>query len=106
MRFFLDHDVPEEAARVLEADGHEIIRLREVLSVTVDDTDALAYAAMHGLFMITCNRDDFLRLAVTQPNPGLIILIRRDTRHAECGHLLHLLTRAGESGIEANINFA
>ena len=45
MRFFLDHDVPEEAARVLEADGHEIIRLREVLSVTADDTDALAYAA-------------------------------------------------------------
>ena len=106
MRFFLDHDVPEEVARVLEAEGHEIIRLRTVLPVTASDTDALAYAAGHNLFVVTCNRDDFLKLAVTQENPGLIILIRRDTRQIECAHLLTLLDRAGETGITANINFA
>ncbi len=55
MRFFLDHDVPEEVARVLESERHEITRLREVLPVRAGDTEALAYAAKHKLFVITCN---------------------------------------------------
>lgn len=70
------------------------------------DSEALAYAAAHGLFVITCNRDDFLQLALEQPNPGVIILIRRDTRQIKCAHLLTLLDRAGESGLAGNINFA
>jgi hypothetical protein len=36
----------------------------------------------------------------------LIILIRRSTRQAECAHLLALLRKAGESGIQGNINLA
>jgi hypothetical protein len=40
------------------------------------------------------------------PNPGLIVLIRRRSRQAECGNLLTLLRQAGESGILCNINFA
>ena len=106
MRFFLDHDVPKEVARVLEAEGHAITRLRDVLPVTASDPDALAYGAKHNLFVITCNRDDFLKLAVQQNNPGLIILIRRGTRQIECAHLLTLLDRAGEPGLSGNINFA
>ncbi len=106
MRFFLDHDVPEEVARVLAAEGHEITRLRDVLPVRASDTEALAYGAKHHIFVITCNRDDFLKLAVKQDNPGVIILIRRKTRQIECAHLLTLLDRAGESGIAQNINFA
>ena len=106
MRFFLDHDVPEEVARVLKAEDHEITRLRDVLPTRAHDADALAYAAKHTLFVITCNRDDFLELAMKQDNPGLIILIRSKTRQIECAHLLTLLDRAGESGIAQNINFA
>ena len=106
MRFFLDHDVPAEVAGVLRREGHEIIQLREVLPVVAHDNEALAYAAAHGLFVITCNRDDFLKLALQQPNPGVNILIRRDTRQIECGHLLTLLDREGESGLAGNINFA
>ncbi len=106
MRFFLDHDVPAEVAGVLRREGHEIIQLREVLPVRVHDSEALAYAAAHDLFVITCNRDDFLKLALQQANPGVIILIRRDTRQIECAHLLTLLDRASESGLAGNINFA
>jgi hypothetical protein len=58
------------------------------------------------MLMLICNRDDFLELAARHSHPGLIILIRRRTRHAECAHLLALLTRAGESGLNGNINFA
>ena len=31
MKFFLDHDVPAEVARVLRQEGHEVIELRQVL---------------------------------------------------------------------------
>jgi hypothetical protein len=36
----------------------------------------------------------------------LIIVIRRETRHLECAHVLTLIARAGESGLAENINFA
>jgi predicted nuclease of predicted toxin-antitoxin system len=106
VKFFLDHDVPAEVGRVLRQVGHEVIELRQVLPPHVSDFEALEYAREHGLFLITCNRDDFLALAADHPNPGIIILVRRRSRHAECGHLLALLSRAGESGLHRNINFA
>jgi uncharacterized protein (DUF433 family) len=56
------------------------------------------YAREHGLILITCNRDDFLSLAAKRSSPGIVILVGRRSRHVECGHLLTLLKRAGESG--------
>jgi predicted nuclease of predicted toxin-antitoxin system len=106
VKFFLDHDVPAEVGRVLRQVGHEVIELRQVLPPHTCDFEALEYAREHGLFLITCNRDDFLALAGDHPNPGIIILVRRRSRHAECGHLLTLLSRAGESRLHRNINFA
>lgn len=106
MRFFLDHDVPADLARVLRSEGHEVVELREVLPMDSSDAEAFQYACVHGLFMITCNRDDFLTLAATTPHPGLIILIRRRSRQAECGNFLALLDRAGVAGLSGNINFA
>ncbi|MGB8355446.1 MAG: DUF5615 family PIN-like protein [Chthoniobacteraceae bacterium] len=106
MRFFLDHDVPVDVARVLQREGHEVIELREVLPITAVDHDVLRYAHEHGFFVVTCNRDDFLALVAVHPNPGLIVLIRRRNRQAECGNLLSLLRDAGASGISGNINFA
>ncbi len=60
---------------------------------------------------MTCNRSHFLELAKLaiaggRPFAGLIILIRRRTRQAECAHLLSLLRRAGEAGLAGNINLA
>jgi hypothetical protein len=55
---------------------------------------------------MTCNRDDFIKLAETQPHHGIIVIIRRKTRAAERAALLRLLERAGESGLRDNINFA
>jgi predicted nuclease of predicted toxin-antitoxin system len=97
---------PQKLAGVLRQVGHEVIALRQVLPPHASDFEALEYAREHGLFLITCNRDDFLALAANHPNPGIIILVRRRSRHAECGHLLALLSRAGESGLHRKINFA
>jgi predicted nuclease of predicted toxin-antitoxin system len=106
VRFFLDHDVPGEVARVLRHEGYEVTELREVLAVRATDFEVFNYAREHGLMLITCNRDDFLSLAAKQSNRGIIVLVRRRSRHAECGHLLAPLKRAGESGLMRNVNFA
>ena len=76
MRFFLDHDVPGEVARVLRHEGYEVPELREVLAVRLP--------------MLKCS----------------ITPVRRRSRHVECGHLLALLKRAGDSGLIRNVNFA
>jgi predicted nuclease of predicted toxin-antitoxin system len=106
VRFFLDHDVPAEVTQVLRREGHEATELREALPVTAVDADVLRYANENGCFLITCNRDDFLSLVSTNTNPGLIVLIRRRSRQAECGNLLRLLQEAGEDGLAGNVNFA
>jgi predicted nuclease of predicted toxin-antitoxin system len=106
VKFFLDHDVPAEVARVLRNEGHKVTELREVLPIAASDPDVLRYANEHNCLIVTCNRDDFLGLVATSANPGLIILIRRRSRQAECGNLLRLLREAGEDGLTGNINFA
>ncbi len=106
MNFLLDQDVPERVGDVLREEGHSVIRLREVLPVNSEDAEVLQYACDHELILVTCNRDDFLQLAASASHYGIIILIRRQTRLAECSALLKLVRNAGLSGLVKNINFA
>lgn len=107
MRFLLDHDIPDDIARLLRHWGYEVTVLREVMPITTPDEEVFAYIGQHRLIVITCNRNHFLALAgETTTHPGLIILIRRRTRQIECARLHTLLGRAGEAGIVGNINFA
>ncbi len=106
MKFLVDEDVPVEVARSLQQAGHETALVAEVLGIRTDDVDIWHHAVRSGCIVVTCNRQDFLELAGTAPETGLIILNRRRTRQAECRHVLELLSRAGESGLSRNINFA
>jgi predicted nuclease of predicted toxin-antitoxin system len=106
LTFLLDHDVPDDIAYPIIGLGHEVIHLREVLAGFTPDAQVLAYANQKGLILITCDRDDFLALAKTEPHSGIIILVRRRSRSAEKVALVRLLDQAGEVGISGNINFA
>lgn len=106
MTFLLDHDVPDELRALLIQLGHRVIHLREVQPRAAPDSTILQWACEHQCVLITCNRDDFLRLARQQPHHGITILIRRRSRVAERAALLRLLNRAGPEGISNNINFA
>jgi predicted nuclease of predicted toxin-antitoxin system len=106
VKFFFDHDVPADAARVLRQEGHDVVELRDVLPIDSTDRDVLMCARQQGRLLVTCNRDDFLHLVQIDGSPGLIVLIRRRTRQAECAHLLALIERAGDAGLAGNVNFA
>jgi predicted nuclease of predicted toxin-antitoxin system len=102
----VDEDVAVELARCLQQAGHEVTLVAEALGVRTDDVDIWHHAVRTEAIVITCNRQDFLQLAGTAPETGLIILNRRRRRQAECRHLLQLLASAGETGLKGNINFA
>ena len=106
MTFLLDHDAPDDLAYSIDALGHQAIFLRDVLPKTTTDGDVLFHAHSQGWVVVTCNRDDFLALAKSQPHSGLIIITRQKSRVAERTARVRLLDRAGESGIRNNINFA
>ena len=106
MRFLLDNDVPDTVQRVLSEAGHDVLLLRHVMSEKSSDTAVLDYAVANELILITCNRDDFIPLARARIHHGLIVLIRRRSRIAECANLLRLLESATDSGLAGNINFA
>lgn len=106
MKLLFDHDVPDDTAYGLRAQGHEVFKLRDLIDLRTKDEDVLRFAAENNYVLTTCNRDDFLAAAKTIPHAGLIILIRRHTRLQERVALFRLLEKAGEAGIRHNINFA
>ncbi len=106
MTFFFDHDVPEDAAFALEALGHQVIRLRQVLPTTTKDDEVFQYANANDYILVTCNRDDFLSLIGEAPFSGLIVLVRRPRRALERAALVQLIERVGEAGLRGAIRFA
>jgi predicted nuclease of predicted toxin-antitoxin system len=106
VKFLLDHDVPDDVSYLLEQLGHDVTLLRTALPGDSSDEAVLQFAHDRGCLLLTCNRDDFLHLAMTKPNHGIIIVIRRRTRAAERAALFRLLERAGETGLRNNVNFA
>lgn len=106
MKFLFDHDVPDDTAYAVRAAGHEVQFLRSVLPTTCSDDEVLRIAGERGEVLVTCNRDDFLKVASQVSHRGIIILIRRRSRALERAALVRLLDNAGEAGICNNINFA
>jgi len=95
VKFLLDHDVPEDLSYLLKQLGHEVTLLRKAVSNYASDETVLQFAHEHDSVLLTCNRDDFFRLATAKPHHGIVIIIRRRTRAAERAALLRLLERAG-----------
>lgn len=106
MKFLLDHDVPDDLTYLLEELGHEVMLLRKTLPGDSSDEAVLRFAHDTGCVLLTCNRDDFLRLAATNAHHGVVIVIRRKTRGDERAALFRLLERAGDTGLRNNVNFA
>jgi predicted nuclease of predicted toxin-antitoxin system len=106
VKFLVDEDVAVEVLRCLQQQGHEAQLVFDVLGPRTPDDRVWEHAVRTDAIVMTCNRQDFLNLAGTAPEAGLIILNRRRTRQAECRKVLDLLRRAGETGLRNKINFA
>jgi hypothetical protein len=102
----LDQDVPDAIARIIQKAGHTALRLRELLPTDSPDAARLSFVHSREALLVTCHRDDLLTLAEQQPHAGIVIMIRRPTRVAECSNFLRLLRTAGEDGLRNNLNHA
>jgi len=93
VKLLFDHDVPDDTAYGVSAQGHEVFRLRDLIDPQTPDYEVLRYAAENDYVLITCNRDDFLAAAKMISHAGLIILIRRNSRMRERVALFRLLDK-------------
>jgi hypothetical protein len=48
VKFLFDHDAPDDMAYALDALGHEVLRLRQVLPVAASDEEVLRFAGVRG----------------------------------------------------------
>ena len=80
MKFLIDQDVPEDLTYLLRELAHEVLYVREILSPGAADIAVLECARDNDCVVMTCNRDDYLNLAESQPHSGIIVIIRRRTR--------------------------
>jgi predicted nuclease of predicted toxin-antitoxin system len=71
VRFLLDQDVPEDLGYLLRELGHDVVRVHDFLPQDATDLVVLQAAYKHGCVLVTCNRNDFIRLAERQPHHGI-----------------------------------
>jgi hypothetical protein len=96
-RFYLDEDIPYDAAGVGSTLGLDIVAVRDAHeSLARDDHVHLRTAARDRRIMVTYNRDDFLKatrdsFALGEPHAGLLILTHKLPRDAV--HIAHALAR-------------
>ncbi len=57
MRFFADHCVPESIATTLEAEEHEVLRLRNQMATDAPDTDVIEKAQSLDALLLSLNSD-------------------------------------------------
>lgn len=57
MRFFADHCVPESVAEALEADGHEVLRLRDQIATDAPDAEVIEQAQALDAVLLSLNGD-------------------------------------------------
>lgn len=97
LRFYLDEDIPPDAAAVGAGLGLDIVAARDAHpSLPQDDPIHLRTAAVQQRIMVTYNRDDFIvatreAIATNGPHAGLLILTRKLPR--EPARVAHALAR-------------
>lgn len=79
---YLDEDVDVLVATLLRAKGFVVQTALEAGMLTKSDEEQMAFAASHGLALVTHNRNDFIQLFTTytseeESHGGIIISIRR-----------------------------
>src|SRR5215472_7894402 len=77
----------------------------KALPENASDEAVLQFAHEHACGAVDLQPRRLLHLATKKPHHGMVVVIRRQTRAAERAALFRLLERAGETGIQDNINF-
>lgn len=101
-RFYLDEDVPPNAAVVGRGLGVDVVSAYHEGPVPRPDADHLATAAADGRIVVTYNRDDFLActrdaFAAGRPHAGVLILTRKLPR--DPARVAHALARWAERAV-------
>jgi len=93
MRFFADHCVPESIATTLEAEGHEVLRLRNQMATDAPDVDVIEKAQTLDAVLLSLN-GDFSDIVRYPPSTyGGIISMQVRNRPEVLAQIMERLTR-------------
>ena len=94
MKFLFDHDVPDDLSYLLQELGHEVSLLRGLLPKDGSDPIVFPFAYDNDFLLVTCNRDDFIKLAKQKSYHRMIIVsaakhaLRSGRRYSICWNAL------------------
>ncbi|MFQ6097851.1 MAG: DUF5615 family PIN-like protein [Armatimonadota bacterium] len=93
MRILADNNVSSETIRLLADEGHEVLRVCDVASQSLDDRAVIGLAAEVGAVLLTQDNDFHLRRRFNPRRYGGIIVLRDwqsdlDKVHARLSRLL------------------
>ena len=94
---YTDEDITSELAPMLRERGFEAESALEAEMIAAEDGEQLAFAADHGMAILTSNVADFIRLAeeyaaAERPHAGIILSSEQFSRR-RLGDLLRMILR-------------
>jgi predicted nuclease of predicted toxin-antitoxin system len=107
MKYYLDEDLSPRIAEILRKSGIDAQSVHEAGMIEASDREQLELAAQQGRYLVSRNRDDFIRLTVQffndlRPHQGVLIVpysIPAD-QFARIARLLKTFATQHPSGLE------
>ena len=98
MKFLIDANIPRSTKKIMQALGHEVADVRDILPPASTDVEVASLALNQNRIIITRDQD-FANILLYPPErfPGIIVLKVRAMKPSEINNLIELFIKSNPS---------